>query len=498
MRILYYNWVDYLDDEGRGGGVSLYQRHLMEALDARPGVEARFLSSGISYDLIARRPRWERVRHGPGKDRGRRYEIVNSGVLSPGHHSFGNPGQIDHGPTLETFLDFVKRTGPYDVIHFNNLEGLPARVLELKRRWPRTRVILSLHNYYPFCPQVNLWWREREACNDFEGGRRCVDCLPSKPDERVVRLANALAFRLKKAGVRPGTRRFDDVFRSIMRAAWRLLRPLHRLRPRPGVLTGKACPTDGRSFAERRKEMTRLINEECDRVLCVSERVRAIAAMHGIEKRRLRVSYIGTPQAERFRETGPRPNLLRKDGTLMLGYLGYMRRDKGFFFLLDALERLPRDLASRLRVTIAARSGGSDAMRRLGALAGRLKEVRHVDGYAHGHLDELLSEVDLGVVPVLWEDNLPQVAIEMHARHVPLLVSDMGGASELSRCPEMIFRAGDVESLHTRLRHVMEGRVHLSEYWQGARPPIRMDDHCTDLYELYAEPTRALVSVFRG
>ena len=46
-----------------------------------------------------------------------------------------------------------------------------------------------------------------------------------------------------------------------------------------------------------------------------------------------------------------------------------------------------------------------------------------------------------GVVPVLWHDNLPQVAIEMHARHIPLLTSDMGGAQELGNCPEMVFAA---------------------------------------------------------
>jgi len=198
VRILFYNWVDYLDDEGRGGGVSLYQRNLLAALDAQPGVAAVFLSAGISYDLFPGPPRWERVRHGPDRDRARRYEIVNSGVLSPGQMAFGNPAQIDHPATLAVFLDFVARTGPYDVVHFNNLEGLPARVLELKARWPQTRVIVTLHNYYPFCPQVNLWHRESESCTDFEAGRKCGGCLPPMPGEGLVRLAHALAFRLNR------------------------------------------------------------------------------------------------------------------------------------------------------------------------------------------------------------------------------------------------------------------------------------------------------------
>jgi len=36
MRVLYYNWVDYLDDEKRGGGVSVYLNNLMAAMSAQP------------------------------------------------------------------------------------------------------------------------------------------------------------------------------------------------------------------------------------------------------------------------------------------------------------------------------------------------------------------------------------------------------------------------------------------------------------------------------
>ena len=39
MKILYYNWVDYLDAERRGGGVSVYQKNLIAALEGDPEVE---------------------------------------------------------------------------------------------------------------------------------------------------------------------------------------------------------------------------------------------------------------------------------------------------------------------------------------------------------------------------------------------------------------------------------------------------------------------------
>ncbi len=488
MRILCYNWVDYLDDENRGGGVSVYQRNLLRALDAIPEVSADFLCSGLSHDLRARPPRWERIRHGPDTDRARRYEIVNAGLLSPSHHSFGNPGQLTHAATETAFFDFLAANGPYDVVHFNNLEGVPAAVLRLKQHFPQTRVILSLHNYYPVCPQVNLWFQERENCTGFADGANCVACLPHQTPERMARLANALAYRLKRAGIRPGTRTFDLAFRNAIRVGSRLVRLATWLR------RGRATAPPGRmeaaQFASRRAGITALINANCDRVLGVSERVCEVARRHGIDAALLHTSYIGTLEADCFAATTPRAQVLNDDGTLALAYLGYMRRDKGFFFLLDALEGLPDDIAARLHLLVAARTGPPEAMARLAALRPRLAGLRHVDGYAHDGLDDLLADTGLGLIPVLWEDNLPQVAIEMHARHIPLLTSDLGGARELANNPDMVFRAGDTDSFTARLRHILSGGLDPAAYWRAARPPVSMPAHLDDLMRHYkGEPT---------
>ena len=208
-------------------------------------------------------------------------------------------------------------------------------------------------------------------------------------------------------------------------------------------------------------------------------------ARRGVDRRLLHTSYIGSTHAARFAETAPAARLPREDGTLEMAFLGYMRRDKGFFFLLDALEALPEDMAARLHLLVGARRGPPDAMARMMALKPRLASLRHVDGYDPGRLDELLARTDLGVIPVLWEDNLPQVAIEMHSRHIPLLTSDMGGARELGRCPQMVFRAGDVADFAARLGDLLAGRVDMAAYWRGAQAPVGMSAHLDAMKRLY-------------
>lgn len=186
MRILYYNWTHALPGHPTGGGVGLYQAELLAAMSALPGIEVEALSAGTSYRLHPRRPHWHSL---PG--RLPRHEIVNSEVPAPAPRSFGLASQIE-APATEAVLHEILRTrGPFDIVHFNNLEGLPARALLLTEQFPKTRVVLTLHNYYPFCPQVDLWFRDHRSCPGSDGGRLCSRCLPlvTRPRRAFAALA---------------------------------------------------------------------------------------------------------------------------------------------------------------------------------------------------------------------------------------------------------------------------------------------------------------------
>lgn len=300
MNILFYNWVDYDDLEDRGGGVSVYQKNLINEFLRSGEDRLCFLSSGIAYDFGAR----PYVRGLLGKQGVRRFEIVNSGVLSPAHHSFFSRAAISHPETEAVFSDFLEREGPFDLLHFNNLEGLPANVLALRKKFPATRFIFSLHNYYAFCPQVNLWYQEKEHCVDHANGERCTSCLLYEVSAASVVNANRLAFFLKKFGFMPGGFTFETAFKygpTVKGVLSRLLRPMQALY-RNRVLEGRggglaSLKPDVRPFAGRRETFVDLINENVDWVLAVSRRVGEIAAEFGIAEGKIVVSYIGTRHA---------------------------------------------------------------------------------------------------------------------------------------------------------------------------------------------------------
>jgi glycosyltransferase involved in cell wall biosynthesis len=487
MRVLFVNWVDWRDPEGLGGGVAVYQRNLAAAL-AGSEVQAGFLSSGLAHDLAGGAPRWQAVPGAPGH-----WEIVNSGVLAPGHAAWGSPAQLAHGPTEAALAAFLAATGPWDAVQFDNIEGLPVSALGVARA-SGARVVVVLHNYYPFCAQVNFWHQERISCPGFDQGRACVNCLPGRRSAPQARRASmAVVWQLgRRFGPRAvaGWRGLVRGLRATLGGGLALARGWRR---KGGAAGGAAAPdlAAARHFADRRATMVARINADADAVLCVSDRVRGIAQTMGIAPGLLQTARIGTAEAARFSRSPPHRPLLDGQGHIRLAYLGYMRRDKGFFFLMEALAALPPAIATRLHLTVAARPGTPAAMAQMAALRPRLAGLTHVPGYTHGQLDDILRATTLGVVPVLWEDNLPQVALEMHLRGIPLLTADLGGAQELGRCPGLVFPAGDARALADRLAAVLDGRIDPAAYWDGARAPETMAGHLAALRAVWAAPPAA-------
>ncbi|HZY86372.1 MAG TPA: glycosyltransferase [Gemmataceae bacterium] len=491
IKVLYYNWVDFEDGEQRGGGVSVYQRNLINAA-LRRGDDVWFLSSGTHHSPLSRRPFVREVR---GKVGVRKFELVNSAVLAPGQFAFGQDAAS--APAMEAvFLDFLRRHGPFDVVHFNNLEGVPVSFLRVAREHDaQARVVVSAHNYFAFCPQVNLWFQERATCSDFRGGKKCANCLVRPVNVKGARRLYQTEYALGQLGIRFGTplfRLLNGAIHGPVRAAFRAVKAALGLEveatpgqrtegpPKEPVTPAVLLDADTAArFAARRRLFVEAINTYADHFLAVSRRVAELAAGFGIDPAKLRTLYIGTRFAEREAPAGA-GSLSRKRikaGPLRVAYLGYMRRDKGFYFYLTALRKMPPGLARRLSLVFAAQVVDAHAYALVKRMAHRFAGVTFYDGYTHGQVPEILAGVDLGVVPVLWEDNLPQVAIECVASGVPVLTSDRGGARELLDCPALVFKAGSRADLYARLRAVLDDPDLLQSAVAGRMRLYTPDEH---------------------
>jgi glycosyltransferase involved in cell wall biosynthesis len=495
LRVLLYNFVQPEDPTHKqGGGVAIYQRNLTCALrDA--GHHVVSLSAGDRYDLWGDRPRIEYAGSGAWPERA---VVVNSPVFAPAHSAFHAIWRFGEHPGLDGLPDALRaRLGRLDVLHFQNVEGLTAGFLRaIRRAFPEARMLVSAHNYSLVCPQVNLWFREHRPCRDYRDGRACVNCLLSpnlQPFQRNIRRMERLLAAL-------GIERSSPLLRPVkwlVRAPFRLKRGLEAMRRGGRVAAAERAPivlVDDRKAADYRgyrEANIALVREVFDKVLAVSERTREVLTHRGIPRDRIAVSYIGTAHAT-LAHAATRVTDFPDKGPLNLAFLGYMRADKGFYFLLHALSQLPESWCRRLALTVAAPAHDKGAIEWLRSMAYRFAAVTLHDGYTHATLRRVLEGVHLGVVPPLWEDNLPQVAIEMVAHGVPILTSSRGGAREVAPGREgFTFAAGDAASFRRRLGAILHREVPLGHFWEGPLRLVSMEEHLRDLLAHYRHTVAA-------
>lgn len=473
-KILIYNWVPFDETENKGGGVSVYTKNLIRHLIRRDDLEVYFLSSGRAYDIRQKGTFIEPSENIFG-DKCCSFQIVNSPVLSSARLSFTSLWRENEDIILKQVVrQFFLEEGGFDIVHFQNLEGLSLGVLALKEEFPGTRFIYSLHNYYPFCPGVTLWKADSHNCREKRCGEGCIGCMPRDVHRWKVILNQWINYRKQRG--------------EQVSPAWELVQRISE----------KACVVwdsrrGGKISVKKRKRLIKALrrfregnviylNRYMDVILAVSRRTAEIAVCHGLEREKVVVSYIGTEAAENQKCASAYPS----DGRILrICYLGYMRKEKGFHFLIEALEKMPVQTAERIDLTLAAKITDQTMKKRIAGLRDRLAGVTVYDGYTHDRLPQILENVQLGIIPPLWEDNLPQVAIEMRAQGIPLLVSDAGGAKELTLSKEFVFDAGDVDDFISRLSALAECPDKLADYWNGAPKLTTMEAHIRELAVYY-------------
>lgn len=470
MHILFYHWVPFYEYYKEGGGIAVYMNNLIRHLCEHTDHRIACLCSGYKKHPTIKKAFLQRTNNPCASKGCETWEIINSPIIAPCvFHAFNPAIAYTDNETTDLFVDFVRQQGGFDVIHFHSLEGIAPQVLEkLKKNFPETKLFFSVHDYHAICPGIRLFQQKHGInCTENCQGTTCLDCTPVPPYKTYyTHLSRYINDRYNK----PILRWF---YRKILRHGF----------IKKNWQSVQINQQKAEDYLEYRKTFVRYINSYTDGILPVSERTKQIMVKHGIRPELMQTAYIGTKAADQaLNHQAHAPN--KKLTILFMGYAS--ATEKGFAFLLNALKTLPKAAAEKLNFVIAA---GHTEQFNLKEALGRLANYKLFDGYTHDQLPEIMQSVDLGIVPVLWEDNLPQVAIEMVAHGVPILCSDMGGASELCDCEDFKFKAGDEADLIQKLTNFVEKPELLYRYWEHHRGLTTMQQHVEQLESIYQQKT---------
>jgi glycosyltransferase involved in cell wall biosynthesis len=140
---------------------------------------------------------------------------------------------------------------------------------------------------------------------------------------------------------------------------------------------------------------------------------------------------------------------------LRIGYVGRLVTEKGIPILLEAAKML-NDEGFSFRLELigdgAERKNLENAARRL-----RLQERITFTGYLSGAaFEEAVRALNIVVMPSQWEETAGLAVMEKMMTGGLVIVADVGGLSEVVGSAGLKFTPGDVRTLYSQLRIVME------------------------------------------
>lgn len=141
-----------------------------------------------------------------------------------------------------------------------------------------------------------------------------------------------------------------------------------------------------------------------------------------------------------FDQTDAAPERPAYEGPLRIGFVGRFHPTKGVEVLINATEHLPQD-GWTMKI---GGTGTSDYEARL-----KSNSDPRITFLGWQHTPSFLSEIDVLVVPSIWNDPLPRVVFEAFCAGVPVVGSDLGGIPEMIQPGKTgeVFAAGDSAGL---------------------------------------------------
>lgn len=370
------------------------------------------------------------------------------------------------------FEDFIERRKP-DLVHFHHTialsSDLPERALRLG-----LPCVMTLHDYWLFCPRIQLLRPDGGVCSGPEEGLACASCVwppavgwPERAARKVYAriplgargAAKALYYRLRARRAPKNAQGAQPDSARLAFFRWRLL----HMRDQFGCATWAIAPSQG--LAER-------------------------YASAGFDAGKLRVVPHGLAPMAR------RPARRRPGGKPRFCFIGSVMAHKGLHVFLDAMARI----GPIAEGVIYGQRPDYEYWR---WVEGRLREptlghVRWLGPYHPEDLPAIFAAVDALVVPSIWPEAFSLVTREAFQAGVPVIGSAIGGIAEavLHEQNGLQVAPGDTEALAEALRRLTHDSELLARLKEGAeRSEVKaMHDYAGEVAAIYRESCK----VFSG
>lgn len=317
----------------------------------------------------------------------------------------------------------------FEIIHIHALEYVDWDLYEIIKPY---HYVVSLHDYCFICPRVYMY-KNGKPCTNYDE-KKCSDCISFV--ERI-----------------PGYKRIRKIL----------------------------CLQEGQPHIPqnitkiRYKKFLELLNNS-DYILPVSNRVEEIYKASGITSKS-RVLHIGNISADVYNDDY---EYKVEDRPVRIVFLGRLTEYKGANLFIKIAKEMKG--LSNLEFHFCGYAGEYEAQLNYAGVINHGK-------YKQSDLGEILKAYDMGMVLSVWEDNGPQVVMELLNNHVPVIGTKMGGIQDFVTMENgYIFNPyndDEVEGLYNFLRNITTKKVSLLK--NNIKRTTTSVEHYNALMDVYNE-----------
>jgi glycosyltransferase involved in cell wall biosynthesis len=302
-----------------------------------------------------------------------------------------------------------------DLVHITSCLTLSASIIaEAKEH--SLPVVLTLTDFWFVCHKLSLLKYDGSLCDGITTSRDCIQCLcwNSGAYQRLKKISSAAV----ATGVVDALSKFPAINRQR-------------------GLRGLAL-----DIAQRKEYLTTMLNA-ADIVTAPSNHLYQTLRGSGIE-REIRVVQSGHDLSWLDALASKSPS-----ERVRFGYIGQFIPTKGVHVLLEAFGG--RDWKDKAELHLFGNPNGNPAYwQRLQQIENCNPEMVFFHGpFPHEKLGEILSGLDVLIVPSLWHENNPRVIQEAFAGKTPVIASNVGGIAEFVEHDRsgLLFERGSSEQL---------------------------------------------------
>ncbi|QLO06794.1 glycosyltransferase (plasmid) [Citrobacter freundii] len=351
------------------------------------------------------------------------------------------------------FIDLVTDFKP-DYVHHFHLNRLGVGLIEYLHQ-QRIPQFFTPTDFWMICPTAQLMW---------EGGRYCAgpdkhagNCIKHFARDRLGNTAGKM-IELVPASV------FATVARLTKKSsfiAFPMSQEMSALHDRLGNTVAALNKLDG--------------------IVTPNNFMRELFINHGVKQEKIHNCHFGVdikvPDITlEKREVSNKP---------CYGFIGTLAPHKGCHVVIDALNKLPKGMAS-LKI-YGGHSDFPEYYENLVKLAGDNPDIEFCGTFDNNDIGVVIAKFDALIVPSVWYENTPLVIYSAHACQCPVIASDLPGIAEVVKegVNGILYEAGNSNELSAIFSSLSNNPEKLNDLRHGCQPPLSVKTYTQKLLDIW-------------